>query len=328
MMADVAEQTTDIETTEAFDVEDFDSGEVDATGDDLADEVSDEAAEFASDDEDEEVEQEASGDDEDEEQEEQESEKKKSAPRYEKRVRQLLQQRKEAQEEVAAHTERNNQLLQYIQKQEARQEELTRQMQELREGNIGYQKELELQRLHREQQEEADLDPAERITRQAVRKANEIAKAERDREIASLREEFEADQQSRREEAERVAKEGRIAGYRQQNDMACAELLQDLPAETARSLFEPLTTHALNFSASHSYQDLRDGAKAFDRFATKYVMAKMKLAGKKVSETRGKGKKVPAANPTSRRAVKGSPVPKMKPGDVDHLDAIRRQRGE
>lgn len=315
---------------EPVDNEDQETDDVEIEGgDDLDDEVDAQAKSYVDDDDDED---EADRADDDDEADDEEPEKKKPASRYEKRLQQVISQRKEEQARAAELAQRLQQYEHHSARLQAQYEERMRQDQELRERLVRMETENENYRRQRQLAEEEGLDPAERLKRQAVREALEQAKAERDLEIADMKKDHEEWKRQVQMEKQQVAREQRIAGYDQQARYASASLLEELPTETAEGMYEELVTNVLNWGAAHGYSDLRDAATDFDKFAHKYVLAKMKLKGKANGQRRQKGQRVPSASPTSKRNVKGKPVPTMdqarKKGHEDVLDAMRAARGE
>lgn len=311
--------------------------EAEIEGDGLDDEIGSQARAFV----DEEGEEEEEGEDEDEdearrraasEDEEEEKPSGKKGSRAEKRIQSLIQR---VREQEAQNVEATRRLQRYEQEQQrfgAQYQERMRQMQEDRERLIAAEKELELLRRQRELTEEEGLDPAERLKRQAIREANELNRREREQELSAIRQEHEQFKQQVQQQREQAAREARISGYDQQATFASAGLLEDLPTETAQGMFDQTKTMVLNWAAAHGYRDLRDAANDFDKFAMKYALAKMRLRNKARGAQRKKGQEVPSASPTSKRNVKGRPIPTMAQatakGHEDVLDAMRVQRGE
>ena len=314
-------------------VDDEPEGEdADVEGDGIDDEVGDQARDYVDDDDDDDDDDDEAKASDDDDEDEEKPKKREPKSRYEKHLQQVIKQRKE-------EAGRNAELAQRVQRYEQQQarfeqtsNERMRVQQEDRERLISAEKELELLRRQRELSEEEGLDPAERLKRQAIREANELNRQERDVELAAIRKDHEDFKAQLARERNAAAREQRINGYDQQASYATASLLEEFPSELAEKMYDKTKTMVLNWGAAHGYRDLRDAARDFKDFAMKYALAEMKLKGRARGEQRQKGKKVPSASPTSKRTVKGRPVPTMdqarKKGHEDVLDAMRSSRGE
>lgn len=329
MSDDLYDEPVDNET----DTDESEGAEFEGADDGLNDEISAQAGEYAGQDDDDADE----GDDDerqaaDDEEEERPQRQQRKQSRYDKRIQQVIQQRKEEQARSAELQQQLEQLRQQQSRFNSGYEERMRQMQEDRERLIGAEKELELLRRQRELTEEEGLDPAERLKRQAIREANELNRREREAELAEIRKEHEEFKRQIAMEKQQAARDARINGYDQQANFASASLLEDLPVDAAKGMFDQMKTMVLNWGAAHGYRDLRQAASDFDKFAMRYALAKMRLKNQGKGAQRQKGKNVPGAAPTSKRNVKGKRVPTMdqarKHGHEDVLDAMRVARGE
>ena len=316
--------------SEMSDTEEVDyDGEVDDTTEDvdsegstdsLIDDVTAEAQEYVNgEEEDEEVSEEEPDD-------KAAKEEEKKFSRADKRIQSIIAERKRDTETFQNQLKQQEAHFQaQLQQQAYIQHQLQQQMQQQREEAIGRQKELELFQRQRQIQEEENLSPVEQLERKMERRAMEIA----DEKYRVYQQQADEREQRLIQMQQEQERNGRINAYDEETTSSARSLMTGWDEKTTELLGPQLKTHILNHSAVHN-MDPKDGAKDFDIFARRYAMARQKVLSKKNGQALAKGKKVPAASPTSRRPVKGKAVmtqaQAQKAGYTDALEALAAQR--
>lgn len=290
---------------ETYDLDDKISDEVDAymgyeDDDDSDDQKDDESAEP-----DDEQESKLADDEEEEdkEEEEQEAQKpvKKGSPRTEKRIRQLIQKSKEKEQELEGlrqrHDDAQRQMYQWQMHQQQQQAEFDKQLALVRAENERYSRDREIQ-------EEANLDPVERMRRETARSARDATLAEINPQVQELRDIIEKDRKNRADDIARQKHMDRIRGYETQSYSAADALLDNFEPKQVEFLRNKLSSHVLNWAAAVNKLP-QDAAKEFDLFATKYVAAKQAARKKRNGDALARSAKTPKSIPNKRPSAKG-----------------------
>jgi hypothetical protein len=305
-MADVASIPND------FNVDDFlaqeDESE-DSEGESLEDEVSAEAAEYAGDEEEEEEEEEDEEDEDDEELPKPKKAEVEPSSRANKRIRKLISQNKElsaAQETARKEYETQIQQFQEQQAQYAQWgQQLQQQMHEQQVQHAAVQKELELARQQRELQDEENLDPVERLKRDAIREAVAASDAkwsEQFKQVQKRQEELEQEAAQRRDQRQRRE---RLDSLKYANQQAVANLVEGIPAERSDVLTPKLQAQIINFAAVNGITDMHKAAKLWEKDAFDYVFAKIKTKQSKSKQKLDRSQRTPSKSPKGKRSAGG-----------------------
>lgn len=247
-----------------------------------------------------------------------------------KRIQQLVERQKQAEhrarqiEHQAKQAEA--QFRQYQQHYQRQFEETQKRLAEREREHAVAMKELEIIRQREQEAQEAQLDPLEKAMRIERRKAisetegrlkQELAK--RDQELAQFKKQF--NERIQQEETEKRVQH-RIRQYETNADSALSNLFKGLPAEKAQALSPRVKTQILNYAAAHNIMP-EQAAKAWDRIAHEYVLAKMRLKAAPNGEAVKKGGAIPPGNPAGRKPTKGNgTVTQAQAKKMGHANAL------
>ena len=250
---------------------------------------------------DEEVEVEEEEEEEEEDQEDQKPAKKSGNTRYEKRVRQLIQKAKDKDQELEnlrqGQAQYQQQVYQWQMQQQKNQAEHDKQLALIRADNERFKRQQEIQ-------EETNLDPVEKLQREAARRSREATLAEVNPQIAELRNKMaQAEDQRKRNQARRE-QEARLKNYEDQAYSATNSILGDFNGKNADGLKNETSGYVLNWAAVNNVLP-DDAAKEFDKFAFKYVAARQAGRKKRNGDALTRSGKTPKSIPNKRPSAKG-----------------------
>lgn len=234
------------------------------------------------------------------------AEAKQAQSRYEQRVRSLIDRSKKA--EAYAQQVQQQYQQHYAQQQQVQREAEQRYAQ-LEKQHAVAAREMELIRQREEAAQEAQLDPLEKAMRIERKKAmSEVEQRlrqeydQRFQQMSQRQQQLVEHLQKQQQEAEI---QSRIQGYDQQTDHAIRELMNGLSPDLVKELAPLTKTMALNLAAATNRLP-QDAAKAVDKWAHRYVLAKMKLKAVAGAATSAKGAKVPPGLPAGKKPTKGN----------------------
>ena len=238
-----------------------------------------------------------------------EPKKKAKGSRADKRIQNLVKERKQLEQQL-------HQRDQYY------QQHLARMQQEIAAQKAGdskaMQEQLELQRkqleylqMQRETESRDELTPMEEYRLNIIKEASEKAGNKFSPEVEALRQELEGLKSAREEEAAKVERQQRYNYYNQQTKAARdGLLLKGFAPDRAKQLAEPMDEMLLAFCGAFGIEPNK-AAPQFKKYLDLYVQGSLENRARGGGQKIRKGRAVPKSAPSGKRSAKrGSKFPK------------------
>ena len=271
----------------------------------------DEINRFLDEADDDEPEVEASADDEDEDDELEASEEESQEPKNtkaQKRIRQLVKQRKEAQKQL--------QEFQYAQQQAQQQFEYQQQQRDLQWQQAfqeqqmqaaQYSQQLKMLQAKLNEVDESNLSELERYERKLARDAAQEAEKRFSPRVAQLEQQLRQMHEGKEQAQREFERNQRIEGYKRDAQNVAQQMLSTLPPEHQKDLLSDTQLMVLNYAASTG-KTPEEAGRALKTWAKKSVLSELRVKAKQQRTKRDKGKAVSKSPRGTRSGVKGQPT--------------------
>lgn len=239
------------------------------------------------------------------------AEEKPAGKRAQQRIRNLVKQRNELQQQMEQMRLEQQQALAQMQQQQG--SAVTEQIAELRRQNEFLTQQMLESRMAREEQE---LEPHEKWSRDLIRKQEKELGSHIERALAPYKNELEQLKAQQAQELQQRQMEMRLAKFSKQAEEARQNVLfNDLLSEDQGDLGllgdEFILTNAAAFKQAPD-----EAAHEAKRFLDKYFKARLKAESTKRKKTMTKSKAAPTTKVSNRAAAKGQGMPKYTKAQV------------
>ncbi|MAH51550.1 hypothetical protein CMI37_37385 [Candidatus Pacearchaeota archaeon] len=227
--------------------------------------------------------------------------------RADKRIQNLVKERKQLEQELRQRDQYYHQHLSAMQQEIAAQKAG---------DSKAMQEQLELQKrqleyLQMQSDSKGELTPMEEYRMNIIKEASEQAGDKFSPEVAALREELEGLKTARQEESERTQRQQRYNYYNQQTQAARdGILLKGFAPDRAKQLAEPMDEMLLAFCGAFGVEPDK-AAPQFKKYLDLYVQGALENRARGGGQKIRKGRAVPKSAPSGKRSAKqGNKFPK------------------
>jgi hypothetical protein len=188
-------------------------------------------------------------------------------------------------------------IYQWQMQQQRQQAEYDKQIALMRAENERFQRQQEIQ-------EEANLDPVEKLQREAARRSRDATLAEINPQLEELKNQMQMAEKQRQNAIKQAELQARVKRYENESYSAANSLLEGLDSKQSGYFKEKLPGYVLNWAATNNILP-NDASKEFDRFVHKYVAAKQAMRKKRNGSALSRSEKTPKSIPNKRPSAKG-----------------------